>query len=160
MTINLNLTLLFRACLQFFMAVEAYTPHIIRTQQQLPARRIGWMIYMFMGDRGRSILDRKRHGFFGWVITCSSSVSNFTIGTIFIDNTLDHIISGCFPVDADCPFGVHCLVTWLAGCRSLEFGNFGSNLRHRSTAVMPVLIKRGGGWWIFFFFLQKKKKYT
>src|ERR1039457_5360948 len=101
MTRNLDLTLKYRACLQFFMAVEAYTPHILRTQQQLPARHIRRMNFMFkMSDRGHPILDRKRHGFFGWVIACRTGVTDFTTRTTSIDNTLDHIISGCFPVDA------------------------------------------------------------
>src|SRR3972149_8123018 len=112
MTINLNLALLIRAPGYFFMAVKANTPHIFRTQQQLLARNIGWMNFMFtMDDRSHLILYRKRHSFFGWVITCWSIVTNLTIGTIFIDNSLNYTFSGCFPVNAFCPFGVHLFMT-------------------------------------------------
>src|SRR5450756_2364757 len=74
------------------MAVEAQTTHILRTQQQLPARHIGRMNFMFkMGDRGNPILDRKRHGFLGRMIACRTSVTNFTTRAIFKDLSLIHI---------------------------------------------------------------------
>src|SRR5450759_182420 len=119
MTGNLDLTLKYRACLQFFMAVEAYTPHILRTQQQLPARHIGWMIHMFMGDCGHPILDRKRHGFFGWVIACRTGVTDFTTRARFINHTLNCVVSGRFTVDAGGPLCVHRLVALLARSRTI-----------------------------------------
>src|ERR1039457_1739872 len=120
MTGNLDLTLKYRACLQFFMAVEAYTPHILRTQQQLPGWHIRRMNFMFrMSDRRHPIPDRKRHGFFGWVIACRTGVTDFTTRARFINHTLNCVVSGRFTVDAGGPLCVPRLVALLARSRTI-----------------------------------------
>src|SRR5487761_2269857 len=105
MPVNRDLLLLSGTRLQFFMAIQAQSAHLFRTQQQISARHIGWMHFAFeMRNRSHFIFDRKRHGFFGWMVASRSGVANFATRAILHDHVLYRAALSRFAMYAGRPF--------------------------------------------------------
>jgi hypothetical protein len=73
------------------------------------------------------------------MVASGPGMTNFASRTVFVNDTLNFIISGGFAVDTGDPDFIFLLVALLAGIGTLQFRKFGGYFSHSITTVIVSL---------------------